>query len=431
MPQSIYDNGGYVGYTAEYDPNIVDLGPENGLTLTSSFQASSNIASSLFDRSVNVTFAADITFPASFNSDGTLFELGRTAIGAGVGLVNSGSTLRFTASDGANPADLSITAVLDIPTTNFTPGSSGTLVWDFQINPGRTRAWWNGTFLGEAFTSANGPLEGSVWSGTAAGSYVLATADGGPQTLIPNAWPGTAQSDLRYYEDQLVDTTIAPPSSSGIWSLTAVLESIEIPDSYEFIGSFEDINNLASYTFSGIDIGQTGLVVLSVGAEAFGTTNPQVVSVNVNGTNASGTSETIGNVRQSIWYIEELSTTTINVTVTFESAEINRMTLGVWRLDSYSSTIPNVYTDTGVDATRSITTATFPTRSVVIAGATEGQQGITTWTGVDKDYDTTTGEDLSTFSGGSIQLSSEQALAVSATFSVTGQNNSLMVAVWS
>ena len=107
------------------------------------------------------------------------------------------------------------------------------------------------------------------------------------------------------------------------------------------------------------------------------------------------------------------------------------MTLGVWRLDSYSSTIPNIYTDTGVDATRSTTTATFPAGSVVIAGATEGQQGITTWTGVDKDYNTTTSEDFSTFSGGSIQLSSEQALAVSATFSATGQNNSLMVAVWS
>jgi hypothetical protein len=210
---SIFNNAGYIGYEQSYNP-------EDGLVLTNSFAQSTNIANSSFDRSSNVTFACDITFPNVFNSEGTIFELGRTGSGCGIGLINSGETLRFLASDGANPPNTSTTAILDIDTDIFNASSSGTLVWDFQINPGRVRAWWNNSFLGEAFTSGSGPMENSVWAGTAGGSYILATSDNGPGGTSNLAWPGTAQSNLRYYSNQLVSRF----ELKGIFNLKAIFD---------------------------------------------------------------------------------------------------------------------------------------------------------------------------------------------------------------
>jgi hypothetical protein len=233
MPYSIYDNGGYVGYTTQYSRPSVAIPAENGLTLTSTFTESSNISSSLFSRTLNAVFACDITFPSIFNSDGLIFECGATQIGTVVGLTNSGTTLRFAAGDGGSPPVASQTALLDIPTTTFVPGSSGTLVWDYQINPGRVRSWWNDIFLGEAFTDGAGPLDTNSWAGTNNGVYLLGAAANVPLTLngtsAAAAWPGTAQSSLRYYSGQLVDAANVSPTSSGssgIWSLASVLETL-------------------------------------------------------------------------------------------------------------------------------------------------------------------------------------------------------------
>ena len=173
---------------------------ESGLTLTNSF-AQGTITSGNFTRTSNAVFACDLTWPSSFTANGLLFEAGGTGTGAGVGLISNGVTLRVVAGDGAGSA--TITAILDIATSTLVAGSSGTLVWEYRINPGRARAWWNGTLLGAASTSGGGALESSQWAGTDDG--VFNTTSASLTTLLTSAtFQGTVNSTLRYYSAQLV-----------------------------------------------------------------------------------------------------------------------------------------------------------------------------------------------------------------------------------
>jgi len=210
----IFSIGGYIGHS----PEFTRFNPEFGLTLTDSFASSASIASSSVVRNLDVVFACNITFPTLFNSNGIIFEMGATAVGSGVGLVDSGNTLRFVSGDGQAIQDSTNGVTLDIPTSSFVPGSSGILVWEYTINPGRLRAWWSGAFLGESFTSENGPLRSSLWAGSDSGAYLLSSSSNPPGQLINGNWPGTSQSNLRYYSNQLVTSAY---SVSGMWSLDA------------------------------------------------------------------------------------------------------------------------------------------------------------------------------------------------------------------
>jgi hypothetical protein len=180
---------------------IVDL--ETGLTLTNSFPAGT-IANGSIDRSVDTVFACEITFPASFNSDGVLFEMGGTGIGAGVGLINSGSTFIVAAGDGAATSSSTIAAISQIATSGLTAGDSGTLVWEFRINPGRVRVWWKGTLLSEDSTTDGSALESNTWSGTDGGGYGEVNSSL-VTSLSTGNWPGSTNSTLRYYENQLIN----------------------------------------------------------------------------------------------------------------------------------------------------------------------------------------------------------------------------------
>lgn len=210
--------GGRVDFKVE---DVVAVGIESNLSLTNSFAASDDIANANYDRTTNVAFACDITMPNSFNSDGLIMEAGGGGTGCGVGLINNGRTLRFITGDGANPPDLSVCALLDIDTSIFVPGSSGTLVWDFRISPGRVRAWWNGVFLGEASTSSGGNLESDLWAGTNAMTYgaVSLSIMG---TLSPDIWPGSINSNLRYYSNQLISNSAAEYRPSGVFDLSSI-----------------------------------------------------------------------------------------------------------------------------------------------------------------------------------------------------------------
>jgi len=140
--------------------------------------------------------------------------LGGTGTGAGIGLVTNGSTLtvlRCSAGDGgSNPGNATVTADVDISTSNFTNGNSGTLVWDIRINPGRVRVWWNGTLLGTGSTSGGGALQGSAYAGGANGSYItMASTTVSPNALNPsysftNSSGAASNSNLRYYQNQNV-----------------------------------------------------------------------------------------------------------------------------------------------------------------------------------------------------------------------------------
>lgn len=175
---------------------------ESSLTITNSFSAGT-INNADINRFLNVVFACDITLPTNFNSNGVLFEMGGTGTGGGVGLINSGSNLIVAAGDGGTATTNTTAAIASINTSELTPGDSGTLVWEFRISPGRVRVWWNGVLIAEESTSGGGNLESNSWSGSDGGGYgqvnnSLITA------LTSGNWPGTTNSSLRYYENQLV-----------------------------------------------------------------------------------------------------------------------------------------------------------------------------------------------------------------------------------
>ena len=176
---------------------------ETGLTLTNSFPAGI-IDNGNVTINTNVIFACEITFPASFNSNGVLFEMGGTGTGAGVGLINSGSTFVVAAGDGAATSSSTTAAIAQIPTSGLTPGDSGTLIWEIRINPGRIRVWWKGILLAEETTTGGGALESSAWSGTDGGGYGEVNSSL-VTVLTAGNWPGSTNSALRYYENQLIN----------------------------------------------------------------------------------------------------------------------------------------------------------------------------------------------------------------------------------
>lgn len=178
----------------------VDL--ESGLTLTNSFTAGA-IANGNINRSVDVVFACDITLPGTFNSTGVLFEMGGTGTGAGVGLISSGATLVVAAGDGAATSSSTTAAIAQIATSSLTAGDSGTLIWEFRINPGRVRVWWKGTLIATESTTDGSALESSTWSGTDDGGY--GQVNNSLVTVLTSGnWPGSTNSSLRYYQNQLI-----------------------------------------------------------------------------------------------------------------------------------------------------------------------------------------------------------------------------------
>ena len=197
--------------------NVFGFDPEATLTRTSSHSVGT-LTNSLFSRNQNSVYACELTWPSSWSStqNRNIWELGGTGTGAGIGLVTNGSTLtvlRCSAGDGgANPGTATVTADVDISTSNFTNLNRGTLVWDIRINPGRVRVWWNGRLLGTGSTSGGGALEGSQYAGGANGNYITGFGSGStasPNALNPsydftNSSGAASNSDLRYYENQLV-----------------------------------------------------------------------------------------------------------------------------------------------------------------------------------------------------------------------------------
>ena len=181
---------------------VADVNLESNLTLTNSFTAGS-IANNDINRSVDVVFACDITLPGTFNTDGVLFEMGGTGTGAGVGIIGSGSTLIVAAGDGAATSSSTTAAIAQIATSGLTPGDSGTLIWEFRINPGRVRVWWKGTLIATESTTDGSALESNTWSGTDDGGY--GQVNNSLVTVLTSGnWPGSTNSSLRYYQSQLI-----------------------------------------------------------------------------------------------------------------------------------------------------------------------------------------------------------------------------------
>ena len=449
MPQSIYDNGGMIGNTLDfadtgfYPGSPID--PEAGLTLTRTEAASSSISAySATERNQNAVFSADVTFPTS-PSDGCLFEWGRNAIGAFVGLRDGGTVFRVRAGDGSGISSSNeICAMLDI--TDFpTDGAAHNVTVDFQINPGRVRLWIDGIFKGESFTVGNGPLESDDWAGGAVGSYLSTSSDNGPIYEPIDAWPGTEQgTGLRFYANQLVIETPITGNlkNSGIWSLGSALESIfpvvNSNTTLNYIAHQIDGNSLTSYDFS-VDfsvISGTGLAVVVIHNETASGANPPT-QVTIDGIAAVKAAEAnsvdTASSHASIWY-SEVSSGVKTVSVQYSTAPL-RTSVGSYSIENYTSTTPIFigFSEYPIRlSSRTIQTEILGSGNSIIAAQTSGDQYVHTWSGLTENYD----EQLAGITGGtSASTVTASTGAVRVTVAPGGEQPSqptaMVLAVWS
>lgn len=216
----------------------------------------------------------------------------------------------------------------------------------------------------------------------------------------------------------------------GVWKQ---FYSAGPPPNYEFIGSFEDVGDGPTYTFTGINIGKSGLAVISVHSE--GTVDISSVTINGSTPELAASEVSRNNIEQRLYFME-VATSTIDVVVTMSGSPF-RINLGVWRIDNYATVHPSI--TASVEGTSSIlsyyNTTIIPAGSVLIAGATEANSGTMQWYGygfslIVEDYDTTTSENNSNFSGASIQFASEDNLNFYANPSHPS-SNALTAAAWS
>ena len=211
------------------------------------------------------------------------------------------------------------------------------------------------------------------------------------------------------------------------------------PISYEFIGSFEDVNTVPGLV-TGIDIGSPGLVVIAAHIEV-----PYTINVVINGNSANIAVPTSyfdnNNATSGIAYYEILDTSIIDVQLVLDpSARPRRSAFGVWKINNYTNPVPQftyVHEPPSFTDSYSVTTDVLTKKSVVIAGVSDGialsPTGTATWTGINENYDTNTAEGGSEFSGASILSSSGAALTLGVTIDPANPNEDgkLSVAVWS
>lgn len=210
-------NGRFRGIDSPY---VIDL--ESNLTETRN-DATGTLTNGNYTRTTDAVFACDLTWPGVFSANGLIMELGATGIGAGIGIVNSGADLRVCAGDGGGTTSSTDRAVASIATSSLTVSESGTLVWEFRVNPGRVRMWWNGLLLAEADTTGGGALDTNTWAGADGGHYIGSSSSDPPTALTNASFAGTSDSNLRYYENQLVTSNAG---GSGMWDIQDIYEGL-------------------------------------------------------------------------------------------------------------------------------------------------------------------------------------------------------------
>ena len=193
-----------------------DQNTASNLTLTDSFtQQQANIvtdAGTNLSVSTDAVFAARITVPLA-GIEGILFSAGHATNRAYVGFGDG--FLRFTTGTpdvfGVSTPDSAQDIELIIALSDIVPmmvGERGVLVWEYRINPGRIRVFWQGEQIGAQSTSAGGALRGSAWADEAnnAGYGTLGDASQAGDFSAAD-FNGSIHSVLKYYGAQLVTNT--------------------------------------------------------------------------------------------------------------------------------------------------------------------------------------------------------------------------------
>jgi hypothetical protein len=142
-----------------------------------------------------------------------------------------------------------------------------------------------------------------------------------------------------------------------------------LPVTVTYRTSTSSTSNSNSYTFSSIDFGTTGLVVVVVGVENDNTSN--ISSVTIDGNSASqaivSTNSTGSRQQQAIYYAV-VTNTTGDIAISCSNTQLN-CAIGVWTITNYTSTTPiDTKGGTSNSASMGLTTSSLPAGAVGIVG---------------------------------------------------------------
>lgn len=350
---------------------INSTNPEFGLTLDGTL-AEGTVNGSFTTRTVNTTFAGELTLPSSFTQTVPFWEHGGAGIGAwfGVAKISNVYYLRVRAGEGATSVNLlsddTDVVIANVPISQIPEfdGNTHTVAWDIKPSAaGRIRLWIDGREVINQETSGGAQLEGGSWSGGDSGGWGVGrssiaggtTDSGGTQYQAPadRTWSGTIQSRLRFYSNELVSdlTPLVQVNISEALdsvSATATVGTVEARTT-EVLTGVSATGGIGTFTISNT-VGSNGVV---------GTTNTPAVQPNVTEIIADGVSAStalgIVDVTSGIRkLIDSVSATGTIGTLTVNIVEI---------LDSVSATgatntvgIGNSVTLTGVSATGEVGT---------------------------------------------------------------------------
>lgn len=191
-------------------------------------------------------------------------------------------------------------------------------------------------------------------------------------------------------------------------------------------------------SFSNVNIGGPGLIVLGISAES--SASNTVTSVTVNSITATSVQNNqyfgVNYTTVAIFQAVVTSGSTANISISW-SGTPTRARLAVWRLQNYSNStaISSGITGTTGGSSLSLTLTGMQEGAGVIGVLTSGSDVLTSWTNLTENYDSTisgsSGSVATSASGASTVTTSSSNLAITATVSPSAvQANALAVAAW-
>jgi hypothetical protein len=158
---------------------------------------------------VAASFYADVVFPTS-PSLSTLFSFGDAAIGLWAGIIRN--TAPITMRVRVGNATLSIhtgTLYEGLAYADFQPPTDGLahqLYVSVRVTPGEVLVWVDGQFAGRGVTGGLTHLSSFLWADSGGGSFISAPSSAVPSGEPTAAFPGSAVSDLNYYNPDRIPT---------------------------------------------------------------------------------------------------------------------------------------------------------------------------------------------------------------------------------
>lgn len=208
------------------------------------------------------------------------------------------------------------------------------------------------------------------------------------------------------------------PSTSG-----------SVPASISYRGTNTDINDASSFTFSSVNFGTTGLVVVVIGTESAG--GFSVTSVSIDGVGGTLVEAGSQNVSQRI-YQAEVTNTSGDIVITCNGT-VNRIAIATYTITNYISTTPQTTNEQTCISCGGMTevTSSLAAGSVGIGALTNssGTNFDITWTNCTERYDLHP-ETSMNFGGGDFTQSTSGTRSVTANMSGADGGSVLHVISW-